>query len=64
MKLRKNPPWSDIEQFCEYHGAGTVLVVEDEDALRAMAGGTLCRLGFEVLEARDGQEALQAVHLG
>jgi hemerythrin-like metal-binding protein/PAS domain S-box-containing protein len=47
-------------RFGEYHGAGTVLVVDDEDALRAMAGGILCRLGFNVLEARDGLEALQA----
>jgi hemerythrin-like metal-binding protein len=46
-------------RFNEYKGSGTVLVVDDEDALRAVACGALCRLGFSVLEARDGQEALQ-----
>ena len=45
--------------FNEYRGSGTVLVVDDEDALRAVACGALCRLGFQVLQARDGQEALQ-----
>jgi hemerythrin-like metal-binding protein len=46
-------------RFTDYRGSGTVLVVDDEEALRAMAGGALCRLGFKVLEARDGQEALE-----
>jgi hemerythrin-like metal-binding protein/PAS domain S-box-containing protein len=45
--------------FNEYRGSGTVLVVDDEDALRAMVCGAFCRLGFQVLQARDGQEALQ-----
>jgi hemerythrin-like metal-binding protein/PAS domain S-box-containing protein len=44
--------------FADYRGSGTVLVVDDEEALRAMAGSALCRLGFKVLEARDGLEAL------
>jgi hemerythrin-like metal-binding protein/PAS domain S-box-containing protein len=52
------PPEAKV-RFAAYHSAGTVLVVDDEDALRAVAGGALCRLGFEVLEARDGVEALQ-----
>lgn len=43
------------EAFC---GAGTVLVVDDEDALRAVAVGALRRMGFDTLEARDGLEAL------
>jgi hemerythrin-like metal-binding protein/PAS domain S-box-containing protein len=42
-----------------YRGSGTILVVDDEEALRAIAGSLLCRLGFKVLEARDGQEALE-----
>jgi hemerythrin-like metal-binding protein/PAS domain S-box-containing protein len=46
-------------RFADYRGSGTVLVVDDEDALRAIAGSLLCRLGFKVLEARDGQEALE-----
>jgi hemerythrin-like metal-binding protein len=45
----------------EFRGTGTVLVVEDEDLVRAVAVGAFRRMGFEALEARDGQEAL-AVH--
>ncbi|MEI6155031.1 MAG: ATP-binding protein, partial [Deltaproteobacteria bacterium] len=37
---------------------GTVLVVEDEEPLRKMAAIMLERLGFTVLEAKDGIEAL------
>ena len=37
---------------------GTVLVVEDEEPLRKMAAIMLERLGFIVLEAKDGIEAL------
>jgi hemerythrin-like metal-binding protein len=51
------PPACQV-RFADYRGSGTVLVVDDEEALRAMAGTALCRLGFKVLEARDGQEAL------
>jgi hemerythrin-like metal-binding protein/PAS domain S-box-containing protein len=46
-------------RFNEYRGSGTVLVVDDEDDLRMVACSALCRLGFQVLQARDGLEALQ-----
>ncbi len=42
-----------------FRGTGTILVVDDEDELRAVAVAALRRLGFETLEARDGLEALQ-----
>ncbi len=38
---------------------GVVLVVEDEDAIRRMVSRVLRKVGFEVTEARDGQEALE-----
>jgi PAS domain S-box-containing protein len=46
--------------------AATVLVVEDEDAVRAMAARVLQRNGHAVLQARHGEEALQlsAAHTG
>jgi len=38
-------------------GSGTILLVEDEDALRRAAIRLLSRHGYRVLEARDGEEA-------
>jgi PAS domain S-box-containing protein len=38
----------------------TILYVEDEDAVRALGTRTLRRLGYTVLETRDGEEALRA----
>ena len=46
-----------------YRGWGAVLLVDDEDAMRAMAGAALCRMGFRVVEARDGVEALEAFRM-
>ncbi len=37
---------------------GTVLLVEDEEQLRNMAATMLKRLGFSVIEAKDGVEAV------
>jgi CheY-like chemotaxis protein len=39
-------------------GAGTVLVVDDEDEMRSVAAVALERAGFHILQARDGREAL------
>jgi signal transduction histidine kinase/ActR/RegA family two-component response regulator len=40
-------------------GQGTVLLVEDEPALRMLAGESLKRLGYHVLQAGNGLEALK-----
>ena len=40
-------------------GRGRILFVEDEDAVRAIAAKTLVRRGYEVVEACDGEEALE-----
>ncbi|MFT3924706.1 MAG: PAS domain-containing protein [Myxococcales bacterium] len=40
-------------------GTGTVLVVDDEEVIRMTAGLMLEELGYQVLTARDGLEALE-----
>jgi two-component system cell cycle sensor histidine kinase/response regulator CckA len=39
-------------------GQGTVLLVEDEISLRALAAEALKRLGYQILQAGNGLEAL------
>jgi signal transduction histidine kinase/ActR/RegA family two-component response regulator len=41
------------------HGSATILVVEDEPAVREVCVATLRELGYRVLEAGDGPEALR-----
>ena len=47
-------------------GAGTILLVEDEDAVRAFSSRALAGRGYTVVEARSGVEALEkmAEHRG
>ena len=47
-------------------GAETVLIAEDDDALRVLARRVLVGQGYTVLEARNGREALEvcASHVG
>ncbi|PWE17537.1 hybrid sensor histidine kinase/response regulator [Marinicauda salina] len=40
-------------------GKGRILLVEDEDAVRSIAAKTLIKRGYEVVEACDGEEALE-----
>ena len=48
-----------IPSSTEMEGSGTVLLVEDEEMVREMAAAMLTRLGFSVLEAKDGVEAVE-----
>jgi two-component system, cell cycle sensor histidine kinase and response regulator CckA len=42
----------------------TVLIAEDDDGLRALAAKILSREGYAVIEARDGQAAVEAFERG
>ncbi|MEZ0260512.1 MAG: response regulator [Alphaproteobacteria bacterium] len=41
-----------------------VMVVDDEDAVRSALAENLVECGFEVIEARDGQEAIRLIAEG
>ncbi len=40
----------------------TILLVEDEEAVRSLTAEVLSRQGFEVIDAQDGVEALRVAH--
>ena len=46
------------ELVSELQGAETILLVEDEDSLRALAIETLENAGYKVLTAEDGEQAV------
>jgi CheY-like chemotaxis protein len=48
-------------QGSRWRGSGTVLVVDDEQVVRALATHMLSKIGFEVLTAAHGDEALKAM---
>ena len=50
------------ERFTLNAGNETILLVEDEDAVRTLTSRVLRHNGYEVIEARHGQDALSASH--
>jgi two-component system cell cycle sensor histidine kinase/response regulator CckA len=54
--IREEKPGPDLT------GAGTLLLVEDEDAVRLFSCRALRNKGYNVLEARSGEEALEVLN--
>ena len=52
------------EQSSEWSGGGRVLLVEDEDMVRAVAERALSRAGYEVTACGDGEEGLSVIASG
>ncbi|MGH6974346.1 MAG: ATP-binding protein, partial [Stellaceae bacterium] len=48
----------------DVHGAGTVLLVEDEDPVRMFSARALANSGYKVLEAKSGEAALEIMARG
>jgi len=44
---------------CAWRGTGTVLLVDDEEAVRSIGSEMLKELGFSVITANDGRQALE-----
>jgi len=56
--IRRQTPEAEVHPMVEERG-GTVLLVEDEEIVRRMAEIMLTSLGFKVLVANDGIEAVE-----
>ncbi|WP_243319082.1 PAS domain S-box protein [Geothrix paludis] len=57
--LEAEPGPSAEDASVSWSGSGTILVVDDEESVRGVAGALLRSMGFDVIEARDGQEGLE-----
>ncbi len=53
---------ADVKAARDLTGAGTILLVEDEDAVRAFSARVLRSKGYDVLEARSGESALEVLN--
>ena len=56
------PPFklaSTLRELLEGQGSHTVLLADDDEVTRYLLGEALTRLGYDVVEARDGREAIQ-----
>jgi signal transduction histidine kinase/CheY-like chemotaxis protein len=52
----------EVDEAPDWRGSGTVVVADDDDGMRLMATAMLEGLGFAVIPARSGPEALEIVN--
>lgn len=57
-------PVLKIEKEAVSVGDETILVVEDEEDVRVLTGALLRSLGYKVLEAANGNDALDLIDAG
>ena len=57
----QTPAASSLEQW---RGQGNILVVDDEESVRSISAHMLRKLGFDVVLAADGREALEIFRAG
>jgi two-component system cell cycle sensor histidine kinase/response regulator CckA len=55
---------SDTQASRDLTGAGTVLLVEDEDPVRLFSARALRNKGYKVIEAKSGEAALEVITTG
>jgi len=57
----KHSPAESVAHTGDLTGTGTILIVEDEDAVRLFGARALRNKGYRVLEARSGETALDVL---
>ncbi|MCL4477200.1 MAG: response regulator [Nitrospirae bacterium] len=57
--VEKEARKEEVEERSLPHGKGTILVVDDEEFIRIFARETLEKLGYQVMEASNGLEAVE-----
>ncbi|MBK6938657.1 MAG: PAS domain-containing protein [Planctomycetes bacterium] len=61
--MRQAPEHDTVEVSADrWQGSGRILVADDEEEVRRVAGALLTRFGFDVIMARTGDEAIDLLH--
>jgi CheY-like chemotaxis protein len=64
LATTETPAVTGPRQDAQSTSHGTLLVVDDEEMVRRLAARMLVMLGYRVLEARSGQEAVRLLRRG